>query len=68
MAAFQPGQLCGKCQRPIFATQPKDLGHTDDGAGYLGLEHRRCNRAHGGAMGAAVVNAQRAGRRTSRNW
>lgn len=45
LAAFEDGQPCARCGRPMTGDQPLDLDHTDDRTGYLGLSHRRCNRA-----------------------
>lgn len=45
------GQPCPKCGELMHEWQPLDLGHTDDRAGYTGMEHASCNRGHGAAMG-----------------
>jgi hypothetical protein len=50
------GVNCARCGEPIEPGTPWDLGHTDDGLGYSGPEHARCNR------GAPHRNV------TSREW
>jgi hypothetical protein len=47
---------CSRCGQPISPTEHWDLDHADNGAGYLGPSHRRCNRA----AGAAKTNRERA--------
>lgn len=46
LAAFTPGDPCGRCRRPMLADDPLDLDHTDDRSAYIGLTHRWCNRSH----------------------
>jgi hypothetical protein len=53
------GQLCPKCEQPMWEGEELDLGHTEDRTGYTGMEHRSCNRSHGAAEG----NRRRAARR-----
>ena len=76
LAHWQPGDLCARCGKPMWSrwtydhrgrqVSAIDLGHTDDRAGYQGLEHAHCNRAQGAAQG----NRARApiGWRPSRRW
>lgn len=53
MDAYEPGDLCARCHRPMF-DPPADLqfDHTDDRSGYLGLSHKACNLSAGGTLGA----------------
>jgi hypothetical protein len=72
-AQLQAGSLviCVNCGRAIQQGQRFDVGHKrrpDDGGSHalsnLGGAHRRCNRSHGGRIGAAMTN--RASRRARR--
>lgn len=46
LEAFQPGDPCARCRRPMLAGDPLELDHTPDRSGYLGLSHSWCNRSH----------------------
>jgi hypothetical protein len=49
IAAFQPGQPCARCGRPIASKDDAQLGHDDhDRTRYRGLEHVQCNEATAG--------------------
>jgi hypothetical protein len=37
--------VCARCHKPIRPGGAWDLDHRDDGPGYLGPSHARCNRA-----------------------
>lgn len=50
------GVTCARCGQPIRPDMPWDLDHSDDGGGYLGASHRRCNRA---VAGNGVANPAR---------
>lgn len=56
---------CTVCGRTVTAAEPWDLDHTDDGTGYLGPAHRRCNRGKGARKGnrdrARTIRAANAG-------
>jgi hypothetical protein len=49
LATLIDGTPCPRCGLPMDHSQPLDLDHTDDRAGYRGLAHRRCN-ARAGAL------------------
>jgi hypothetical protein len=60
LAASSPSTPCWRCGRPLGADPSKvDLGHRDDGPGWAGLEHARCNRRAGSYKGAALRRARR---------
>ena len=58
MLPYAVGSVCARCGRPILPGQPVDLDHTDDGVGYRGWAHRRCNRQAGGRLGRARQRAR----------
>lgn len=61
LAAWQPGDLCTKCGRPMWQrwrlrgdgvlVSAIHLGHTDDRTGYEGLQHDNCNLRDGAVRG-----------------
>lgn len=57
---------CFRCDEPIDPDGPWDLGHNDDRTAWTGPEHVKCNRAAGGANGAAVTNQKK--QTISRDW
>lgn len=54
---------CWRCGRIIEPGAPFDVGHLDPDGGHgrdnLAPECRRCNRSHGGRIGAALTNGRR---------
>jgi hypothetical protein len=60
LAVYQPSDPCRRCGRPLGPNPARiDLGHRDDGAGWSGLEHARCNRQAGARLGHARRRARR---------
>ena len=41
--AFEPGQPCARCGKPITSKDDAQLGHLKGKRGYRGLEHVLCN-------------------------
>lgn len=73
----QPGQPCPRCGYPMWPGQVLHLDHTDDGTGWLGLSHGRCNEQAGQRKTSAILRARRhpelagtpaAAWRTARRW
>lgn len=65
LALYRPGDPCAHCGQPItwwplpVARRFIDLPHTPGRSGYLpGLAHRRCNRADGQRVTAAILRAR----------
>ena len=60
LAVYEPTDPCGRCGWPLGPDPSRiDLGHTDDRAGYSGLEQARCNRQAGARLGNARRRARR---------
>jgi hypothetical protein len=60
LAVASPADPCWRCGRPLGPDPSRiDLGHRDDGQGWSGLEHRRCNRQAGARQGNARRRAAR---------
>jgi hypothetical protein len=47
------GTPCVRCGRIMRLGEPIDLDHRDDGNGWLGFSHAKCNRQAGGRLGRA---------------
>ena len=60
------GTPCVRCGRLMVEGQYLDLDHTDDGDGYRGWAHSRCNRRAGGQLGAARRATNQRARRTEK--
>jgi hypothetical protein len=59
LAVCTPATPCWRCHLPLGPDPSRiDLGHRDDGPGWGGLEHARCNRAAGGRKGQARRRAR----------
>lgn len=57
------GTPCARCGEPMRHGEAVDLDHRDDGPGYLGMSHRRCNVVAGAKKGRQrQLEAQRARR------
>ena len=71
LRAFQNGQLCARCQHPMWHGDKMDADHSDTGHGYLGLSHsspcrtcgQRCNQSAGGQRAAGLAGKQSRDRR-----
>src|SRR5690606_22491985 len=50
------GQPCARCGEPMQPGQELHLDHADEGSGYIGFSHKRCNLA----AGASKINKERA--------
>jgi hypothetical protein len=60
LSSYHPDTPCPRCDQPLgIDPGALDLGHRDDGAGWNGLEHARCNRGAGGRLGQARRKARR---------
>lgn len=59
MLPYAVGSKCTRCLRVILPGQVVHLDHEDDGVGYRGWSHKRCNESAGGKLGAARKRAAR---------
>jgi len=48
LAAWRDGDLCARCDLPMYHGEAVDLDHADDRTRYLGLSHAACNRSTAG--------------------
>lgn len=51
---------CARCSRPIVPGSEWHLDHADDGVGYLGPSHARCNVSEANRLRARDARAWRA--------
>jgi hypothetical protein len=60
LASARPADPCWRCGKPL-GPDPSNvhLDHRDDGAGYGGLSHKRCNESAGGVKGNARKRERR---------
>lgn len=65
LAKHRDGTPCPRCGKPMYRTQNLDAGHSKDRALHGPhveadrLEHRRCNRAAGAALGNQLRHVRR---------
>jgi hypothetical protein len=60
LAAASPTDPCWRCGQPLGRDRSKiDLGHRDDGPGWAGLEHAKCNRQAGARKGNTLRQERR---------
>jgi hypothetical protein len=57
---------CARCPKLIAPGETWELDHAAGKQGYLGPFHFKCNRSHGGRIGAAITNGTK--RRVTREW
>lgn len=50
---------CARCGKMIAPGEKWELDHAPGKQGYLGASHFKCNRSHGGKLGAAITNRGR---------
>ncbi|GAC1375754.1 MAG: hypothetical protein NVSMB4_04150 [Acidimicrobiales bacterium] len=55
-------RTCLMPTRWIAPADPWDLDHTDDGLGYRGPAHRRCNQMAGASRGGKATSERRSRR------
>lgn len=69
MATITPDSVCWRCGQPARQGDPFEAGHIIDGerSSPLALEHKSCNRSHGGYNGARASRQQRH-EPASRDW
>jgi hypothetical protein len=55
VATYDPAEACSRCLRPLGPVAALlDLGHTDDRAGWQGLQHQACNRSGSASLFTGV--------------